>query len=597
MVEVKNENKNKSIRGKFDIKAHTDFLESERLNPEQVSIKISAIYVFAGALWILLSDEILGRLVSDKALITSISLIKGWAYVIATGLLIYYLVHSAFMKLKDAEDRLYMSYQHLSEANTELEAANDQLAQSQSELRVNFDWLMENQKKLEKSEHELEYQAYHDQLTGIHNRFALITHMNKLIDESENGKAALLNIDIDNFKYINDTMGHSFGDQVLRRVSSRMEAALEENSSLYRLSGDGFVVILEDFESISSVENVAIKLLKSFKQPFDISGSSIFITASIGIALYPGQGDNLDELLKNAYTALYKAKETGNSCIVFYNRPMKEEVSERVLIEKHLRTALNNNEFDLHYQPQLDIASGKISGFEALLRWKSPELGMVSPLRFIGIAEDTHLIIPIGEWVLKNACTYLKSLHQQGYNELAMSVNVSILQLLQEDFVDKVMEVLDNLKLNPRYLELEITESILMESYEVIAGKLKLLKGRGVRIALDDFGKGYSSLNYLKQLPISTLKIDKSFIDTISAVGMHQSLTNLIVKIGKAMGMSVVAEGVETQEQLDYLIKYKCDKIQGYLFSKPLPGDKVFEVLREHEDSTDQKEIIEERVI
>jgi EAL domain-containing protein (putative c-di-GMP-specific phosphodiesterase class I) len=262
---------------------------------------------------------------------------------------------------------------------------------------------------------------------------------------------------------------------------------------------------------------------------------------------------------------------------------MNDAISERVLLEKHLRTALDNNEFVLHYQPQLDIATNKVSGLEALIRWNSPELGFVSPLKFISIAEDTHLIIPIGEWVLKNACLFLKKLHQQGYSDMLMSVNISMLQLIQDDFANKVMEILDELKLDPKYLELEITESILMESYEAIAEKLKLLKGKGVRIALDDFGKGYSSLNYLKQLPISTLKIDKSFVDTISADDKNKSLTDLIVTIGITMGLCVVAEGVETQEQLDYLVEHKCSKIQGYFFSRPVPDEAVVDAIKERE--------------
>ncbi len=518
----------------------------EKLNPEQMSLRISAIYMLAGVLWILLSDKVLGILVNDKEAVTSISMVKGWAYVIITGLLIYTLVHTAFVRIKTAEDKLYLSYQYLSDANMELE-----------------------------------HQAYYDPITGAQNRLALINRMNKLITSEDSGKIALIIVDIDNFKYINDTMGHSFGDQLLVMVSARLESLAEGRYTIFRLSGDEFVILLEAFKEEAEVEMLAVKLLKSFKSRFDISSSSMFITISMGVSLYPEHGDTMDELLKNADIALYKAKGTGRNRIVFYKKPMNEEVSERVSIEKHLRTAMDNNEFELHYQPQLDISTKKVSGFEALLRWKSPELGQVSPLKFISIAEDTHLIIPIGEWVMRNACIYIKSLHQKGYEELSVSVNISMLQLLQDDFVDNVIEILEYSKLDPRYLELEITESILMESYEAIAGKLKLLKERGIKLALDDFGKGYSSLNYLRQLPISTLKIDKSFIDTIGSAGKHKSMTNLMVKIGRTMGMCVVAEGVETQEQLDYLVKYKCDKIQGYLFGRPIPGGEVIDTLIE----------------
>jgi predicted signal transduction protein with EAL and GGDEF domain len=384
---------------------------------------------------------------------------------------------------------------------------------------------------------------------------------------------------------------------MLVKVCSQLEDLMGEDSTIFRLGGDGFVIVFEDLNETSQAEKLAIRLLKGFKSPFELDGSSLFVTVSMGIALYPDHGDNMEELLKNADIALYKAKETGKNRIVFYNKPMDEAVSERVYIEKHLRTALDNNEFELYYQPQIDIATKNVSGLEALIRWNSSELGFVSPLRFISIAEDTHMIIPIGEWVLRNACIYLKKLHQQGYEELTMSVNISMVQLIQEDFLDMVMDTLDRVKLNPKYLELEITESTLMESYEIIESKLELLKEKGLRIALDDFGKGYSSLNYLRQLPIATLKIDKSFIDTIGSKGKHKSLTSLMIKIGKTMGLNVVAEGVETQEQMDYLVKNKCDRMQGYLFSKPMPEELVIDSLAKKEwsrEMTNDNEIVEE---
>jgi diguanylate cyclase (GGDEF)-like protein len=482
--------------------------------------------------------------VADNAAITRISMIKGWLYVLVSGILIFVLISSSLKRLKVAEGKLYDSCQNLSEANMELE-----------------------------------HLAYHDQITGVRNRASLIKRVDELVSSNDSMKIAILIADIDNFKYINDTMGHSFGDQVLIKVSSRLEGLVGVGSTVYRLDGDGFVIALEGYEEASLVERLADRVLQGFKTPLDVNGSKLFITISIGISMYPENGDSLDELLKNADIALNKAKETGKDRIVFYDRTMNEAVSERVNIEKHLRAALFNNEFELFYQPQWDIAQNRVSGLEALIRWKNPELGHVSPLKFINVAEDTHMIIPIGDWVLKSACMYLKGLHRQGHDKLSVSVNISMVQLLQDDFVNKVTEILDYAGLNPEYLELEITESVLMESCDALVGKLKLLKDRGIKIALDDFGKGYSSLNYLKQLPISTLKIDKSFIDTIESDSKHKSLTNLIVKLGRTMGLSVVAEGVETKEQLDYLIKHKCDKVQGYLFSKPMPEGKVIEAI------------------
>jgi EAL domain-containing protein (putative c-di-GMP-specific phosphodiesterase class I) len=287
--------------------------------------------------------------------------------------------------------------------------------------------------------------------------------------------------------------------------------------------------------------------------------------------MYPKHSVHLEELLKYADIAMYKAKEQGRNRYVIYNETMNQDIIERVNIEKYLHTALLKNEFEIYYQPQLDIRSEKITGFEALLRWNSPELGRISPLKFIKVAEDTHIIIPLGIWVLKKACAFLKKLHMEGYNDLTVSVNISIIQLLQTDFVETVMDILELQELEPEFLELEITESILIESYENICSKLETLKDRGIRIALDDFGKGYSSLSYLKQLPISTIKIDKSFVDHITYDPVSNNLIRKIIEIGKSMGMRVVAEGVETPEQLKFLKKHRCNRIQGYLFSMPIP--------------------------
>ncbi len=424
--------------------------------------------------------------------------------------------------------------------------------------------------ELKEYEHRLHHQAYHDQLTGLKNRFALNEKLNSLINESRDKKFALIYIDIDNFKYVNDTMGHRFGDLLLMQISDRLLGNEISNSTVYRIGGDEFLILVEKYYKKENLERIAVNILKAFKPCFVVGDLNTYTTISIGVSTYPEHGNETDELLKSADIAVYKAKEGGRNRIVFFNTPMNEEITERMTIEKHLRNALDNNEFELNYQPQLDIKRSVISGFEALLRWKNPELGTVPPIKFIGIAEATHLIIPIGEWVLREACRFLCKLEKAGYNGFNIAVNISMLQLLQDDFAHMVMDIIDSFGLNPKQIELEITESILMESYEVIAGKLKLLRARGINIALDDFGKGYSSLNYLKNLPITTLKVDKSFIDTISNTGNDKSLADLIVKIGRSMDLCVVAEGVETQEQMDYLIKHKCHKIQGYLVGKPM---------------------------
>ncbi len=426
----------------------------------------------------------------------------------------------------------------------------------------------------------LHYVSYHDQLTGLQNRLALNKKLHLLMKQKGVSQFALLYFDIDKFKNINDTMGHSFGDAMLLKVSERLTNQVG-TEAVFRISGDEFIILIEQFNQKDEIERCAVNLIKAFKTPLAVEANSIFITASIGVSIYPEHGIDVDTLLKNSDIAVYKAKENGRNRIVFYNEPLNEVLEERMQIEKNLWFAMVNNEFELHYQPQFDLDTDRITGFEALLRWNNQELGMISPNRFIGIAEDTHLIIPIGMWVLKTACAFLKRLHQLGYEHLNIAVNISMLQLLQDEFVDMVMDTINTAGINAKHVELEITESILMESYESIAGKLKLLRAKGIKIALDDFGKGYSSLNYLKVLPITTLKIDKVFIDTITEQEQNKSFADLIVNLGRNLDLCVIAEGVETSEQRDYLIKHKCNKMQGYLFSKPLPEYEILQKMNE----------------
>ncbi|MDP4093231.1 MAG: EAL domain-containing protein [Bacillota bacterium] len=510
------------------------------INPLQNSLKIAAIYFILGCLYILSSDRIASWLISDKDMLLLISIIKGWCYVLISAALIFFLIFNTLKRIKNTERELIESYQELSATHEELH-----------------------------------YLAYNDSLTGLPNKLSLLEYSNK--DFSNKDCAALLFLDMDNFKYINDTMGHAIGDQFIIKVSERLASLLEEDCTLYRLSGDEFIIINQNIKTHEEVKHFASLLLGGFKEEFVVLNNSLHISLSIGIVLYPEHGLTVEELLKYADIAMYRAKEAGKNRYVIYDQLMSQAFTERVDIEKHLHTALSRNEFNIHYQPQLDLVSNKITGMEALLRWNSPELGSISPLKFIKIAEDTHLIIPLGTWVLRNACCFLKKLHNKGYKDLSISINISILQLLQSDFNALVIDTLESFELAPEYLELEITETILIESYEAIDMKLKSLSEYGVRIALDDFGKGYSSLSYLKQLPISILKIDKSFIDNI--YNGNENLTRHIITIGKSMGMCVVAEGVEKAEQLDYLVQHECNKIQGYLFSKPLPEEEIIKVL------------------
>lgn len=522
---------------------------SKEFSPIKVALRIAGIYVILGALWILLSDKVLENMVQDKYILTLISMVKGWVFVFFTGVIIFALVYSALRRIHNDELKIVQSYEEITTTYEELETAYEDLTAVEEELR---------------------HIAYHDLLTDLPNRAALYIETEKLIRANPDSNFTLLFIDADNFKFINDTMGHDFGDQLVKLMGKRLGYLVKETCSIYRLGGDEFIIVHKNSKKKKDVEVFASHVISGFKEPFKVGDSVLHINISIGVSVYPENGRDINELLRCADIAMYRAKEAGRNRYMVYTQSMNEIVTERMLIEKHLHTALKNNEFKLFYQPQFDIKENMVTGFEALLRWNSQELGLVSPLKFIKVAEETHLIISLGTWALWKACAFIKKLHTQGHTDLSISVNISILQLLQNDFVDSVLEVLEVYNLKPESLELEITESILMESYETIEVNLKLLCDRGIKIALDDFGKGYSSLSYLKQLPITTLKIDKSFIDSISSESVNKSLTGQIVEMGRSMGLSVVAEGVETQEQFNYLIRRKCHKIQGYFFSKPL---------------------------
>jgi diguanylate cyclase (GGDEF)-like protein len=545
--------------------------------PGKVALRIAILYLLLGGLWILVSDKLAAFLAVEKDTLTFISMVKGWGYVIVTSGILYMLVWDALRRAKAAETELLHKNREIETAKDEVTKTCQQLAVSEEYARNQFEESQRNLKQVKEYEKKLHEMAYHDQLTGLENRASLLENMREIVDRRDGRQCALLFIDVDNFKYINDVMGHTFGDRMLQLIGDRLKNLAKENMKVYRLGGDEFIILIDRFADPEEIEKWTVTILKELKKQIELDNSILFNTVSIGVSLYPDHGNTMDELLKKADIAVYKAKSAGKNRIVIYNEPMNEAVTERMCIESCLRTALENNEFELYYQPQLDLETNAISGFEALLRWRSRELGLVAPDRFIKIAEDTHQIIAIGEWVLRNACVFLKKLHQAGNKDLSISVNISMLQLLQDDFTDFVFETLDIVYLEPHYLELEITESILMESYETIPGKLKTLREHGVKIALDDFGKGYSSLTYLRNLPISTLKIDKTFIDTISGPDKNKSLTDHIVNIGKSMDLCVIAEGVETQEQLDYLKEHKCTKIQGYLFSRPLPEKDAYQ--------------------
>lgn len=474
--------------------------------------------------------------------------------VILISLLIYY-IH----KQKQIEKKLKYNQEELTQLNEELIITEEELKLQNEELFI-------SQKKLREL-------AYRDHLTNLPNRLSLGEVLENLLKEESKIQLTLFFIDTDNFKYINDSMGHTAGDELLKLIGKRIKGNLIGEGMLFRFGGDEFVILMENLTE-DEVTLQANTLINCFKEPFKLNLSEFHISISIGISTFPEGGTQAEDLIKSGDIAMYHAKAQGKGRYAVFNRYMDYNLRDRIQIEKHLRTALERREFLLHYQPQVEIETRTITGFEALIRWTSPELGFVMPNTFIPVAEETQLIIPIGEWALKEACCFGEELYRKVGKSFVISVNISILQLLQANFVERVIQILNETQLSPELLELEITETILMESYDLIYSKMHELRNHGVRFALDDFGKGYSSLTHLKSLPINTLKIDKFFINE-SIYNNEDSITGSIIALGLQLGLTVIAEGVEMDEQLNYLSKHKCSKYQGYLFSKPISAEEA----------------------
>lgn len=422
--------------------------------------------------------------------------------------------------------------------------------------------------------------AYYDSLTELPNRVMLYDRSINIIHHaSVNGtKGVLLFLDIDNFKMINDSFGHTIGDKVLTAISARLRSVISE-CDVYRLSGDEFVAVSPEINSANDALLIAERALAAFAKPFNVQNHAFHVTGSIGAAIFPDQGENIEDLLKNADTAMYRAKELGKSRCVLFNQSMKDQILEQITMEASLRKALENREFFLVFQPQIELSTGLVIGFEALLRWKSPSHGMVSPVKFIPIAEENGLIIPIGLWVLDQSCRFAALLQQEGLDDLSVSINISTRQLLQSDFVDRVKRSVANHGIAPSRISLEITESVLMESFEINAEKLRSIASDGIGIHLDDFGTGYSSLSYLRKLPICLVKIDKSFVMDIHD-GIEQPIIGAIIAMAHQLDLQVIAEGVETPEQVKYLSDGRCDAVQGFLFSRPVPEDEALRIAK-----------------
>jgi diguanylate cyclase (GGDEF)-like protein len=439
----------------------------------------------------------------------------------------------------------------------------------------------EAQAKIEHAE-QVEYLAYHDALTGLPNRSLFSRLLGQLIAQAQrHGKLlAVAFLDLDRFKHINDTLGHQAGDQLLQEVARRLQSCVRGSDVIARLGGDEFVVLLPELVSEQDGANVARKILTSLANPFMLLGQEFRVTASIGISTYPLGGLDEQTLTKNADIAMYHAKEAGKNNYQFYSEQLNASSLERLAIESSLRRALERGEFVLHYQAKRDMVTGQITGMEALLRWQHPDLGMLAPLRFLPIAEETGLIIPIGRWVLETACRQNVLWQHQGLPRTTIAVNLNARQFTDERLLEEIAAVLRTTGMAPGLLELEIAESLLIRDVDRTLDILTRLKTLGVRIAVDDFGTGYSSLSMLQRFPLDTIKIDRSLVGEAVAAGANEHLTDAVIALGRALSLTVVAQGVETRDQVEFLRRHACDELQGFYFTKPVPADQATRLIQ-----------------
>ncbi|MED4461030.1 sensor domain-containing protein [Metabacillus fastidiosus] len=431
-----------------------------------------------------------------------------------------------------------------------------------------------------KAEEQIKHLAFHDSLTGLLNRSSFNSYLNKTIEEIHltNEKVAVLFLDLDRFKITNDTLGHHIGDLLLVEAARRLENCVSEKDIVARQGGDEFIILLHHTEQ-SILDTTSIHIVEELNKPFIIEGHEIFTSPSIGISIYPHDGKDSASLIKNADTAMYAVKTSGKNNYQYYSSEMNQKNKRKMLLESALRNALNHNELSIYYQPKINIHTKELTGVEALLRWNSTEHGTVSPTEFIPIAEESGLIIPIGEWVLKTACRQNKLWQDSGYVPINMSINLSARQFQQNNLIPVIKETLEETQLDSKYLNLEITETMAMININQSVTKLKQLKELGVSLSLDDFGTGYSSLNYLKKFPLDVLKIDKSFIHDIISDEQSTAIVKAIISVSKSLNLTVIAEGVETIEQLEILKSEKCDLAQGYYYSPPIPAYELEKML------------------
>ena len=519
-------------------------------------------------LWILINKSVIKRISCLHKNVTAITMDKNLSGRVETSGTrdeIYYL-SANINNMLDVVEQLSLD-KHL--VNLDLEKRSMEL------LKANDALIGEKEK--------IKHMAYHDSLTNLPNGVYFNDYLNRQIQNANRVgmQLAVLFIDLDGFKMINDTLGHAAGDELLVSVAWRLSAVLRKSDFVARIGGDEFIILINNTENANGIETIANKILKKLAEPFTVSGQECFISASIGVSQYPIDGSSAEELTKNADLAMYKAKDGGKSKFCFCSREMKDQIVENMVLSNQLWRALERNEFELYYQPQVNCYTSRIIGMEALIRWNHVERGMVLPSKFIGLAEQTGAINPIGEWVLKTAAVQCKKWQDAYMPSLRMAVNLSTKQLQNHDIVQHVSDILKETGMDPGTLELEVTESVFVKEVEFVINILNQLKELGVEIAIDDFGTEYASMNYLKHMPVNRIKIAMPFIQGLDVSEKDQAITKAIIILAKNMGMSVIAEGVETRSQHNFLMQKLCDETQGFYFYKPLPAHEIEQILKQ----------------
>lgn len=464
------------------------------------------------------------------------------------------------------------------------------LKKEYEELKLKHIELCKAEKKLISDNKKIIKLAYCDDLTGLPNRAYLIKKLKaKIRQVSEKGKKiAIIFMDLDDFKNAN-SLGYDYGNRILIKAGSKIEKCISCDDLLCRYGEDEFLILKSEFKSIDEVHELVKNIFNEFRKPWKINNQKIHVNTSMGVSIFPDNAKDADAMIEYADMALYKAKNRGKSRVEYFNDSMYDEIVENAKMQMSFVEALKNNEFFLTYQPQVNAKTGKVFGTEALIRWNTPDRGVISPAAFIPAAEQNGFIIELGEWVLREACRQNKLWQDKGYRAISIAVNVSEKQLQNNDFVEMIVGILKETKLEPQYLELELTESAMMENTDINISKLQKLKQMGIKIALDDFGTGYSSLNYLRMFPINTIKIDKSFISNVYNDSYEKMITNSIIQLGQKMNLNVIAEGVEIKEQLNFLESTECYNIQGYLFYRPCMPDDLEKILFQDVSKKDKK--------